>query len=161
MTTPALGLAIVAVAISGSLFVGVAFVVACVVGIVVTFVSAVGPARRASKVPAIAAFRDGADGPADRTGRRLLGAGALGVGGVAAGGLGLFGGLATAPTIAMLAIGAIGIFTAVTLLSPAFAGPLTRVLGWPARRMSGVAGKLARTTRAATRAAPPPRRPRS
>lgn len=118
-------------------------VVALVVGIVVTLISAVGPARKAARVPAIAALRDGAaagEGPASR---RLAIGGGIGVVGLVAGAIGLFGGLSTAATVGLLALGAIGVFTGVALLSPVFAGPLTRILGWPASRVSGVAGKLA------------------
>lgn len=118
-------------------------VVACVLGIVVTLLSAVGPARKASRVPAIAALRDGANA-GDASSRALVAGGALMTGlGVGAGGLGLFGGLGTGVMVALMAVGAIGVFIGVTLLSPIFAGPLTRVLGWPIRKVSGVSGKLA------------------
>jgi putative ABC transport system permease protein len=118
-------------------------IVAALVGIVVTFVSAVGPARKASRVPAIAALREGSDaGDAGTVTRFAMGTG-VALTGLVAGGFGLFGGLGTPATVALMAIGAIGIFAAVALLSPAIAGPLTRLLGWPTRRLTGVSGKLA------------------
>ena len=117
--------------------------VACAVGIVVTFVAAVGPARKAARVPAIAALRDGADAGHDGGHRSIVAGAVLTAVGLVAGGLGLFGGLGAAALIALLAIGAIGIFTGITLLSPLFAGWLTTALGWPVRSTMGVAGRLA------------------
>ncbi len=117
--------------------------VACLVGIVVTFVAAVGPARKAARVPAIAALRDGADAQADDGRRSILLGAVIAVVGLIAGGLGLFGGLATGAMVALLAIGAIGVFTGITLLSPLFAGWLTTALGWPVRSTMGVSGRLA------------------
>lgn len=118
-------------------------IVACVLGIVVTLFSAVGPARKAARVPAIAALRDGATAGEGSGRARRAGGAIIGSVGVIAGGLGLFGGVGTAPMVGLMAIGAIGVFTGVTLLSPVFARPLTRVLGWPIRSVAGVSGKLA------------------
>lgn len=118
-------------------------IVACLVGIVVTFIAAVGPARKAAKVPAIAALRDGADAQPEQQRRSVLIGAGLTLVGIVAGGIGLFGGVATAAMVGLLGVGAIGIFTGITLLSPVFAGWLTSVLGWPVRSTMGVAGRLA------------------
>lgn len=118
-------------------------IVACVVGIVVTFVAAVGPARRAAKVPAIAALRDGADAQPDRQRRSVMMGAGLTVVGLVAGAIGLFGGLATAAMVGLMAVGAVGIFTGITMLGPLFARWLTTILGWPVRSTMGVAGRLA------------------
>ncbi len=117
-------------------------VVAAVVGIGVTLIAAVGPARRASKVPAIAALRDGAEATDVSHGVRMIIGGLLTAVGVAAGAVGLFVAGSTTSIVAMLAIGAIGVFVGVTMLSPMVARPLTRALGWPARA-AGVSGRLA------------------
>ena len=118
-------------------------IVAAVVGIGVTLVSAVGPARKAARVPAIEALRDGATA-GDVSGRtRLLAGSALLAVSVATGIVGLFVAEATASIIVMLAVGAIGFFVGVTLLSPLVVGPLTAALGWPVSRTFGVAGRLA------------------
>ena len=58
-----------------------------------------------------------------------------------------------------MAVGAIGIFLGVTSLSPMAVRPVTRILGWPLARLSGVSGKMAQqnaarnTRRTATTAA--------
>lgn len=118
-------------------------VTAVVIGLGVTMVSAIGPARKASTVPAIAALRGGADAgaPGSRT-RIISGTGGIAAG-IVAGGLGLAGVGSTAATVALVAVGAIAVFVGVTLLSPMAVGFITRVLGWPLRRTSGVAGRLA------------------
>ncbi|MCP4226724.1 MAG: ABC transporter permease, partial [Actinomycetia bacterium] len=119
-------------------------IVAAVVGIGATLVSAIGPARKASSVPPIAALRDGvAAGAASGRTRLLVGTGLLGAGGVA-GALGLFIASTTASVVALLAVGAIGMFTGLAMVSPVIAVPLTNVLGWPGRRLFGVSGRLAR-----------------
>ncbi|MEL6985062.1 MAG: ABC transporter permease, partial [Actinomycetota bacterium] len=118
-------------------------VAAIVIGVGVTMVAAIGPARRAGTVPAIQALRGGTDAtaPGSRT-RIVAGLGLFGIG-VGAGALGLAGAGSTTATIALMAIGAIGIFLSVTLLSPMAVDVITRVLGWPLTKTSGVAGRLA------------------
>ncbi|MEM7273121.1 MAG: FtsX-like permease family protein [Actinomycetota bacterium] len=118
-------------------------VVAAVVGIVVTLVSAIGPARKASRVPPVAALRDGAAAGAVRGRTRLAIGGLLAAAGVAAGAAGLFAASTTASVIALLAAGSIGVFVGITLLSPVVAAPLTRLLGWPLARFFGTSGRLA------------------
>ena len=43
----------------------------------------------------------------------------------------------------LLAGGVLGLFAAIALLAPSLVKPITRVVGWPARRAGGVAGELA------------------
>ena len=117
--------------------------VAAVVGIGATVISAIGPARKASRVPAIAALRDGVDAGAVSHRMRFAIGSLLTVVGLGAGATGLFIASSTTGIIAMLALGAIGVFVGVTMLSPLVASPLTWVLGWPARRVAGVSGRLA------------------
>ncbi|MCP3991646.1 MAG: ABC transporter permease, partial [Actinomycetia bacterium] len=122
---------------------GRTIIVAAVVGIGATMVSAIGPARRASRVSPIAALRDGAAaGAASGRTRLLVGVGLLAAGAVA-GGLGLFVASTTASVVALLAVGAIGMFTGLAMASPVVAVPLTTMLGWPGRRLFGVSGRLA------------------
>jgi putative ABC transport system permease protein len=118
-------------------------IAAIAIGLGVTMFSAIGPARRASTVPAIAALNGGsaATAPGSRT-RITSGIGLIG-GGIAAGGLGLAGVGSTAVMITLMALGAIAVFIGVTLLSPMAVGFVTRTLGWPLAKTSGVAGKLA------------------
>lgn len=118
-------------------------VAAVVIGVGVTLMAAIGPARRAGSVPAIAALRGGAEAsdPGSRT-RILSGLGLVGVGALSGLG-GLSGAGGTATTVALMAIGAIGVFLGVTVLSPMSVNIVTRVLGWPLAKISGVAGRLA------------------
>ncbi len=118
-------------------------ITAVVIGLGVTMFSAIGPARKASTVPAIAALNGaGADtAPGSRT--RIVSGTGLIVGGIAVGGLGLAGVGGTAAMVALMALGAIAVFIGVTLLSPMAVGFITRTLGWPLAKTSGVAGRLA------------------
>jgi putative ABC transport system permease protein len=119
-------------------------IAAVVIGLGVTMLAAFGPARKASTIPAIAAIRGGeeATSPGSRT-RVISGLGLLATG--LTGGLtGLAGAGGTATTVTLMAVGAIGIFLGTTLLSPMAVGPITRILGWPMARLSGVAGTMAR-----------------
>lgn len=110
------------------------------VGIGVTLLAALLPARRASKVPPVAALRDIAvDG--GRVGRIRTGMGlallALGVG------------LGTTAAIresgaTMAGIAAALLLLATIVVAPSAAGPLVRVVGAPLARLRGVTGVMAR-----------------
>ncbi len=117
--------------------------VAAAVGIGVTLISAIGPARKAARVAPVAALRDGASaGQSSGRVRTAIGVGLVLVG-MAAGAAGLFTASATASIIALLAIGSIAVFVGVTMLSPLVAEPITRLLGWPLHRTLGTSGRLA------------------
>ncbi|MDP9463797.1 MAG: ABC transporter permease, partial [Actinomycetota bacterium] len=118
-------------------------IAAAVIGVGVTMLAAIGPARRASTVPPIAVLNGGAEAgaPGSRT-RRISGFGLLGAG-LVAGAAGLAGIGSTSVTIAGLAFGAIAIFMGVTLLSPLAVRGVTSLFGWPMRKIAGVAGRLA------------------
>lgn len=119
-------------------------VAALVIGVGITMLAAIGPARRAGSVPAMAALRGGAEASAPGSRTRLLsGFGLFGFG-LVAGSIGLGGAGSTAMTVTLMASGAIGIFLGVALLSPMTVGFITRILGWPLTKVSGVAGSLAR-----------------
>lgn len=119
-------------------------IAAVVIGLGVTVLAAIGPARKASTIPAIAAMNGAADStaPGSRT-RILSGTGFIGAG-VIAGAFGLAGAGGTATTVGLMAAGAMSVFVGVTLLSPMAVQYVTRVLGWPLAVTSGVAGRLAR-----------------
>ncbi|MEM9564913.1 MAG: FtsX-like permease family protein [Actinomycetota bacterium] len=118
-------------------------IAACVIGIVVTLVSAIGPARKAGRIPPVAALRDGATAGSVGNRLRMVLGGLLTAAGVVAGSFGLFVASTTASVILLLAAGAIGVFVGVTMLSPLVAVPVTRVIGWPLRRTLGASGHLA------------------
>ncbi len=118
--------------------------VAAAVGVGVTLLSAIGPARKASRVAPMAALRDGATAGDVSSGVRFAIGALLTLVGIGVGAFGLFGAEGVTSIIAALAGGAIAVFVGVTLLSPLVAVPVTRILGWPSARLTGVSGGLAR-----------------
>ena len=59
--------------------------------------------------------------------------------------VGLFvGGLSTGTRLIAIGVGAVGMFIGVAMLAKTLVPPLARVLGWPATKIGGAAGKLAR-----------------
>jgi putative ABC transport system permease protein len=121
-------------------------VVSLAVGVVVTVLAALRPALRATNVPPIAAVREGAPLPPSRFARfgppaallTILAAVALML-------IGLFlGGLSTAQRLLAIGLGAAGMFVGVAMLAKLLVPPLASVLGWPATKIGGAAGKLAR-----------------
>ena len=131
---------------SGLVFATRTIVVALLVGILVTLVASLRPALRATRVPPIAAVREGATLPESRFARfRTLGSVLLTALGFAALLWGLFGpGLGTTGVLVWMGVGALLIFFGVSLLSVRFVRPLASTLGWPATRIGGAAGQLAR-----------------
>lgn len=131
---------------SGLVFETRTVVVALVVGVVVTLLASLRPAIRATRVPPIAAVREGAELPESRFAkRRSLWSTLLTALGFAALLWGLFGpDLGTTQILVWMGVGALLIFFGVALLSVRFVRPLAAVLGWPATRIGGAAGSLAR-----------------
>ena len=118
-------------------------VAAAVIGIGVTMLAAIGPARRAATVPPIAVLNGAAEaGAAGSRTRKIAGFGLFGAG-LVAGSAGLAGIGSTSVTVTGLAFGAIAISLGVTLLSPLAVRGVTSLFGWPMRRTAGVAGRLA------------------
>ncbi|MFF0815497.1 ABC transporter permease [Rhodococcus sp. NPDC003318] len=118
-------------------------VVAVVIGVAVTVVSAYAPARRAAKIPPVAAMREehAATGDSLRV-RTLVGAvfGVIGIVLLVAGSQGTGGGAA-----ATVGIGAAALILAVLLAAPALSRPVVGALGAIFARPFGAVGKLART----------------
>ena len=131
---------------TGLLFETRTVVVALLAGIVVTLLASLRPALRATRVPPIAAVREGATIPESRYPRlRGVGAALTAVVGFAALLYGLFaGGLGTTQVLIWMGLGAVLIFLGVALFSSRIVRPLAQALGWPATRMGGAAGLLAR-----------------
>ena len=114
-------------------------IVPVVVGVLITTLSSWGPARKASKVPPVAAIRGAESIPEGRSLRRRIISGGLVLGlGIAA----LAGGLAGGG-IALVGLGALVFYGGVAMLSPLVAGPLARLIGAPAARL-GLPGQLGR-----------------
>ncbi len=116
--------------------------VSMAVGTVVTVASAILPARKASKIPPVAALRD-----LESTYfkslrlRALVGAGIVGLG-VALVLIGLYAGVGNA--LLITGIGAAVVFVGVSVVAALFARGFSRVVGAPLPRAFGVAGQLAR-----------------
>ncbi|HEY2355219.1 MAG TPA: FtsX-like permease family protein [Gaiellaceae bacterium] len=121
-------------------------IVALVAGILVTVIASLRPAVRATRVPPIAAVREGATLPPGRFAKwRPVGSALLTLGGFALLLYGLFGhGLDTKQILIFMGIGTLLIFIGVALLAARIARPLAWALGSPASRFGGAAGALAR-----------------
>jgi len=115
-------------------------------GILVTLVASLRPAFRATRVPPLAAVREGATLPKSRLAfLRLPGSILLTLLGFAALSWGLFApGLSTTALLVWMGLGALMIFLGVALLAERLVRPLATALGWPAAKLGGTAGVLAR-----------------
>ncbi len=117
-------------------------IVAFAVGVGVTLLSALAPARKAARVEPIAAMQDSVDAPRESDRRRNLIGAVVMVGGIAVGAFGLFGAIdGTAGRIAVLGAGAVLTFVGLALASPAVAQPVIGTIGFPLRAL-GTAGGL-------------------
>jgi putative ABC transport system permease protein len=131
---------------AGTVFATRTAVVGLLVGISVTVLSSIVPALRATRVPPISAVREGSTPPPSRfAGRAPYVAAAILSLSAAALGIGLFvGGLGVSGVLLLVGLGAVGLFVGVALVAPRLVGPLAAVVGWPAQRVGGMAGELAR-----------------
>lgn len=116
-----------------------AFVNTFVAGVLVTVLAAWLPARRAGRVPPLAALRDTALDTAGNITRRVI----VGLIIVALGGVGLVSAMRDAP-IQILGLGVLGVFTGILVLGPAIARPVALTLGIPVAKLRGVSGAMAR-----------------
>ncbi|MGH7722403.1 MAG: ABC transporter permease [Candidatus Dormibacteria bacterium] len=117
------------------------FIVAVVIGTVVTVLAATLPARRATRVAPVAALAEALP-ETQRLPRRRIIAGAIILAiGCALLLAGLFAG--TGSTLQLVGAGFLGVFIGVALLAPLLVRPIALVLGWPVRRLRGAAGLLA------------------
>jgi putative ABC transport system permease protein len=121
-------------------------IVSLAVGVGITMLAALRPAIRATRVPPIAAVREGAVLPPARFARFGSYAALLTI--AAAVGLMLVGllvsSLSTAQSLIAIGIGAAALFIGVAMFAKTLVPPLARALGWPATRIAGAAGRLAR-----------------
>ncbi|MBN1528582.1 MAG: ABC transporter permease [Thermoleophilaceae bacterium] len=131
---------------TGTVFATRTIIVSLAVGIVVTLVSGLSPAIRATRVAPVLAMREGAEIPQGRVGRRsgwiaaaaaLLAATVLGFGLYAPG-------IDATGRLALLGPGALLLFIAVAAASSRIVPGLVSVLGKPGEKIAGIAGSLAR-----------------
>jgi putative ABC transport system permease protein len=114
-------------------------VAALVVGVGVTVVSAISPARHAVRIAPIAALVNLERSTVESTRRRVVIGSTVGIVGV----ISLFVGL-TKETIQLVGLGAVAIFIGVGMLAPFVARPMSSVLGRPLAAAFGVSGQLGR-----------------
>jgi putative ABC transport system permease protein len=127
---------------------GIAFstrtvVVSVLAGLAVTVASAVSPARKAAKVPPVAAMQDvtiGSTGYGSKE-RVMVGTGILALG-VAALFTGLFAHVGSA--IVVVGAGALLVFFGVSVLGRTISLPISRAVGSPLPHVRGVTGQMAR-----------------
>jgi putative ABC transport system permease protein len=121
-------------------------VVSIVIGVVVTLLASLRPAIKATRIPPIAAVREGATLPVSRLSRfgPVVSIVILAVG-VLLLVYGIFGnGLATAARLMALGFGTLILFVGVSLNAKRAVRPLASAFGWPGSRLGGTAGRLAR-----------------
>jgi putative ABC transport system permease protein len=117
--------------------------VSLIVGVVITVVAALSPARKAGKVPPVAAMRDvavGSTGYGSKL-RMVVGGVVLGLG-VLSLLAGLFSGGSGA--LPLVGLGALLVFFGVAILGRTIALPLSRAIGALLPRLRGITGTLAR-----------------
>jgi putative ABC transport system permease protein len=114
-------------------------IVCLIVGVGVTMVSAIGPARRAVRIAPIEAVSEQQVEQEIPMRRRFTWGAVITLSGVVALAVGL-----TAPAIQLVGLGAFLIFIGVARLAPAVARPMASVLGRPLSAMFGMSGRLGR-----------------
>jgi putative ABC transport system permease protein len=120
-------------------------VVSLLVGTVVTLIAGLSPALRATRVPPIAAVREGATLPRSALSRfaPYIAVATIVLALLALSYAMLAPDVATGDRFILLGVGVLALFIGVALLSSRLVVPLTRLVGWPARRIGGASGKLA------------------
>jgi putative ABC transport system permease protein len=120
-------------------------VASLLVGVLITLVAGLFPAIRATGVPPIASVREGS---LPRSPFAPYAPYAAGVAIALGGGLLSFGlfapGLSVTWVLLLLALGCLVLFVGVALISSRLVTPLASILAWPAGRVAGAAGRLAR-----------------
>ncbi|MFL6070238.1 MAG: ABC transporter permease, partial [Actinomycetes bacterium] len=117
------------------------FLIGLTLGVVITVFAAWFPARRASRIPPVAALRDDAAIPTASLRRRgIVGAVLLVVGGLAL----WFGATAqNGSGFPLVGLGALGLLIGAIVFIPLLARPISRTVGWPLPHVFGTVGRLA------------------
>ena len=116
--------------------------IALLVGLLVTIVAALAPARRATRVTPLEALREVGESRRPSRRRAIVGLVLLGIG-VLLVAWGMFATASFGSAFVFLGPGLLLLFLAVALLSNRLIGPLASFVGWPLQRFGGVAGQLA------------------
>ncbi len=120
--------------------------VALAVGVVVTLVSALLPARKAASVPPVAAMREVESATRRSMRTRSVAGGSMTLFGIVLGVIGLFVELPFGwiDSIALVGAGAAIVFIGVAVIGPLFTRPVARIVGAPFPRLLALPGTLAR-----------------
>lgn len=110
-----------------------------ITGVIVTVLSAILPARRAGKVPPLAALRDTAIETTGSNKKRF----AIGLATLALGAAALIAAGAGASTV-FLGLGVLFVFAGVLIVGPGVAKPVALWIGRPIEKLRGVTGAMAR-----------------
>jgi putative ABC transport system permease protein len=112
-------------------------------GVLVTVVAAVSPARKAGKVPPVAAMRDVETSSSGYGSKERV---IIGLVVLSAGVASLLYGLLATPSnaLAVVGAGALLVFFGVSILGRTVSLPMSRVIGLPLPRLRGISGHLAR-----------------
>jgi putative ABC transport system permease protein len=114
-------------------------IAAIAIGVGVTVVSAISPARRAVRIPPVAALADYRGEQEESSRRRIVVGSIIAVVGIVALAVGL-----TKPAIQLVGVGAIAVFIGIGMLAPVVARPMASAIGRPLARLLGISGKLGR-----------------
>jgi putative ABC transport system permease protein len=114
-------------------------IVCLIVGVGITVISAVSPARRAVRIAPVAALSEHDVGNTESSRRRIVVGTTFALVGIVALAAGL-----TIPAIQLVGLGALGVFVGIAMLAPLVARPVSSVLGRPLARLLGISGKLGR-----------------
>ena len=130
---------------SGNVIASRTIIVSLLVGTVVTVLSSLAPALRATRVPPVEALQEGAVPPSRGPSRKATIAGiVLGVLGVGLMVAGLFGSFSSNASLSFVGGGALATFLGIALVSPYLVRPLASLVGRPFERARGITGRLAR-----------------
>src|SRR3954453_5613187 len=130
---------------NGNVIASRTIIVSIVVGTVVTVLSSLAPALRATRVPPVEALREGAAPTTRGPSRKVTFAGALlGLVGVALMCVGLFASLSSNAALSFVGGGALATFLGVAFVSPYLVRPLASLVGKPFESARGITGRLAR-----------------
>jgi putative ABC transport system permease protein len=120
-------------------------IVSLLFGAGVTTVAGLVPAVRATRVEPVAALRDGTIGSQRRSRRTPIAGGVISALGIAALVYGMFAsGVSVGGRLGAIGVGTVILFIGVAMFSSRLVRPIASIVGRPAERIAGAAGRLAR-----------------
>ena len=119
-------------------------IAALALGVGLTVVISLLPAMRARRVTPMVALADDANIDAYSQRRSIIIGSVVGAIGLVLLVVGLLSDLSISALVLLLGFGALGVLVGVNICSPAVAGPMSQLLGWPAARLFRLNGRLAR-----------------